>query len=62
MKDSLVDSRISKVLSLQTDSSAMCEALDSISEFYTVNSMESRRNLRYELEKYVYCEITIRFF
>jgi hypothetical protein len=49
-RDSLVDSRINKVLSLQTDSAAMCEALDNISEFYTANTIESRRNLRYDLE------------
>lgn len=49
MKDSLVDARISKVLGLQTDSGAMCEALDSIAEFYKSNTIENRRNLRYEL-------------
>lgn len=48
-KDALVDARIGKVLALQTDSAAMCEALDSIAEFYTVNTLESRRNLRYDL-------------
>lgn len=51
MKDSLVDARIGKVLALQTDSGAMCEALDSIAEFYTINTIENRRNLRYELGK-----------
>lgn len=50
MKDALVDARIAKVLSLQTDSAAMCDALDSISEFFTDNSLEARRNLRYDLE------------
>ena len=51
MKDGIVDARIGKVLALQTDSAAMCEALDSIAEFYTVNTIENRRNLRYELGK-----------
>lgn len=51
MKDGIVDARIGKVLALQTDSAAMCEALDSIAEFYTINTIENRRNLRYELGK-----------
>lgn len=46
----VVDSRISKVLSLRTDSAAMLEALDAISEFYTSNTIESRRSLRQDLE------------
>lgn len=37
IKEVMVDSRISKVLAMRTDSVAMLEALDAISEFY-VNS------------------------
>jgi len=46
----VVDSRISKVLELRTDSVAMLEALDAISEFYTSNTLEARRSLRQDLE------------
>lgn len=34
MKETVVDSRINKVLAMRTDSVAMLEALDAISEFY----------------------------
>ena len=46
----VVDSRISKVLELRTDSVPMLEALDAISEFYTANTLEARRSLRQDLE------------
>lgn len=50
VKEVIVDSRINKVLSMRTDSVAMLEALDSISEFYIVNTVEARRSLRQDLE------------
>mgnify|MGYP003340113666 CR=1 FL=1 len=34
VKEVIVDSRINKVLAMRTDSVAMLEALDAISEFY----------------------------
>ena len=35
---------------MRTDSVAMLEALDAISEFYVVNTIEARRGLRQDLE------------
>jgi len=46
----IVDSRINKVLAMRTDSVAMLEALDAISEFYVANTVEARRALRQDLE------------
>jgi hypothetical protein len=46
----IVDSRINKVLAMRTDSVAMLEALDAISEFYVSNTVEARRALRQDLE------------
>jgi hypothetical protein len=37
IKEVIVDSRINKVLSMRTDSVAMLEALDAISEFYVIS-------------------------
>ena len=37
VKESIVDSRINKVLSMRTDSVAMLESLDAISEFYSTS-------------------------
>lgn len=45
-----MDSRINKVLAMRTDSVAMLEALDAISEFYIDNTVEARRALRQDLE------------
>lgn len=45
-----VDARISKVLEMRTDSAAMIESLDAISDFYTSNTIEARRSLRQSLE------------
>lgn len=50
VKEVIVDSRINKVLAMRTDSVAMLEALDAISEFYVVNTVEARRGLRQDLE------------
>lgn len=50
MKEVIVDSRINKVLAMRTDSVAMLEALDAISEFYVSNTIEARRALRQDLE------------
>ena len=50
VKEVIVDSRINKILSLRTDSSAMLEALDAISEFYSTNSVNARRALRQDIE------------
>lgn len=50
VKEVIVDSRINKVLSMRTDSVAMLEALDAISEFYVANTIEARRGLRQDLE------------
>jgi len=46
----IVDSRINKVLAMRTDSVAMLEALDAISEFYVENTVDARRTLRQDLE------------
>eukprot|EP01036_Dinobryon_divergens_P055058 gene55058-73553_t len=48
----IVDSRINKVLAMRTDSVAMLEALDAISEFYGKdgNTVDARRSLRQDLE------------
>lgn len=50
VKDIIVDSRINKVLEMRTDTVAMLEALDAISEFYVSNTVEARRALRQDLE------------
>ena len=50
VKEVIVDSRINKVLAMRTDSVAMLEALDAISEFYVSNTIEARRALRQDLE------------
>jgi hypothetical protein len=50
VKEMVVDNRINKVLAMRTDSVAMLEALDAISEFYVVNSIDARRSLRQDLE------------
>lgn len=50
VKEVIVDARINKILAMRTDSAAMLEALDAISEFYVVNSIEARRALRQDLE------------
>jgi hypothetical protein len=50
VKEVIVVSRINKVLAMRTDSVAMLEALDAISEFYVTNTVEARRSLRQDLE------------
>jgi conserved oligomeric Golgi complex subunit 6 len=50
VKEVIVDSRINKVLAMRTDSVAMLEALDAISEFYVSNTVEARRALRQDIE------------
>lgn len=50
IKEVIVDSRINKILSMRTDSVAMLEALDAISEFYVSNTVEARRSLRQDVE------------
>ena len=45
-----MDSRINKILAMRTDSVAMLQALDAISEFYGVNTVDARRSLRQDLE------------
>ena len=52
VKEIIVDSRINKVLIMQTDSVAMLDALDAISEFYGKegNTLDARRSLRQDLE------------
>ena len=52
VKEVIVDSRINKVLAMHTDSVAMLEALDAISEFYGKegNTLDARRSLRQDLE------------
>ena len=50
VKDVLVDSRINKVLDMRTDTVAMLESLDAISEFYVHTTVEARRALRQDLE------------
>lgn len=50
IKEVIVDSRINKVLAMRTDSVAMLEALDAISEFYVSNTVDARRMLRQDLE------------
>ena len=52
VKEVIVDSRINKILAMRTDSVAMLEALDAISEFYGANTVDARRSLRQG--KYVY--------
>jgi hypothetical protein len=39
IKEVMVDARIGKVLSLRTDSAVILEALQSISEFYTISKI-----------------------
>ena len=39
VKEVMVDTRINKVLALRTDSVAMLEALNSISEFYSTSKL-----------------------
>ena len=46
VKEVIVDSRINKILAMRTDSVAMLEALDAISEFYGANTVDARRSLR----------------
>ena len=42
----IVDSRINKVLAMRTDSAAMIESLDAISEFYErINNEDSNNNI-----------------
>ena len=50
VKEVIVDSRINKVLAMRTDSVAMLEALEAISEFYVSNTVDARRMLRQDLE------------
>jgi hypothetical protein len=50
VKEVIVDSRINKVLAMRTDSAAMLESLDSISQFYHVNTADARKALRQDLE------------
>ena len=50
VKEVIVDSRINKILAMRTDSVAMLEALDAISEFYGANTVDARRSLRQDLE------------
>mmetsp|Transcript_5840 Transcript_5840/g.8718 ORF Transcript_5840/g.8718 Transcript_5840/m.8718 type:complete len:717 (-) Transcript_5840:154-2304(-) len=50
VKEVMVDSRINKVLAMRTDSVAMLEALDAISEFYNDNTVDARRMLKQDLE------------
>ena len=50
IKEVIVDSRINKILAMRTDSVAMLEALDAISEFYVANTVDARRALRQDLE------------
>eukprot|EP01036_Dinobryon_divergens_P028074 gene28075-36963_t len=50
VKEVMVDSRINKVLAMRTDSVAMLEALDAISEFYSDNTVDARRMLKQDLE------------
>jgi conserved oligomeric Golgi complex subunit 6 len=51
-KENIVDARIKKVLQTRTDSVAMMESLDAISEFFGKqgNTVEARRALRQDLE------------
>ena len=46
----IVDARIAKVLSMRTNSVAMLESLDAISDFYVNNTVDARRSLRQDLE------------
>jgi hypothetical protein len=41
VKEVMVDARIAKVLSLRTDSIAMLESLDAISEFYSASTFSN---------------------
>lgn len=50
VREVIVDARISKVLSLRTDSIAMTEALEAIGEFYESNTSTARQSLRHSLE------------
>ena len=49
-KEAIVDARVSKVLSLRTDTAALLEALDCIGPFFTQNTVEARRSLRHDVE------------
>ena len=49
-REAIVDSRVNKVLALRSDSGALLEALDSIGQFYTQNTVDARRSLRHDLE------------
>eukprot|EP01035_Chromulina_nebulosa_P042248 gene42248-57199_t len=48
--NSTVDGRVKEVLAMRTDSVAMLEALDAISEFYSDNTVDARRMLKQDLE------------
>jgi hypothetical protein len=50
VKEVIVDTRINKILAMRTDSVAMLESLDAISEFYVSNTVEARRALRQDME------------
>lgn len=50
IKGIIVDSRINKVMEMRTDTAAMLESLDAISEFYVSNTVDARRALRQDLE------------
>ena len=49
-KEAIVDVRVSKVLSLRTDTAALLEALDCIGPFFTQNTVDARRSLRHDVE------------
>lgn len=51
-KEAIVDSRIKKVLNMRTDTSAMIDSLDAISDFFGKegNTVDARRALRQDLE------------
>lgn len=52
VKETVVDARINKILSMRTDSVAMLESLNSIGDFFGKegNTVEARRSLRHDLE------------
>jgi hypothetical protein len=50
VKEVIVDLRIIKVVAMRTDSVPILEALDSISTFFTSNTVNARRSLRHDLE------------
>lgn len=50
-KNIMMDSRISRVLSLRTDSLVMLEALDTISSFYDNKDLDVRNSLKENLEE-----------